>query len=105
MNCTPALHHKQLVILNEYESKVKSCIRLNYTLKTDAFTGLWTEKARSMYEGKERIKERVGEERALFQAPVSSAASNQTYSPVLCYKTGCRINEKLLKGCLIWTVD
>lgn len=58
-------------------------------------------KARSMYEGKERIKERVGEERVLFQAPVSSAASNQTYSPVLCYKTECRINEKLIKGCLM----
>lgn len=66
---------------------------LNYTLKTDAFAGLWTGKARSMYEGKERIKERVGEERRLFQAPVH-AQQNQIKHTVLILN--CRTNTNVM---------
>lgn len=49
------------------ELRVNSGTWLNYTLKTKAFASLWTEKAHSMYEGKERIKERVGEREHSFK--------------------------------------
>jgi len=99
MNCKPAFNHKHSVIVNHYETelRVNSSTWLNYTLKTKAFTSLWTEKAHSMYEGKERIKERVGEREHSFKLLL--VRLHRIKHTVLFFTTGLNAEA------LIWTVD